>query len=193
MSHEEVMDEIKKDQLFYLNSGGGVTFSGGEPLEQWQFVRNLCKQCKEEGISVALDTSGYANWAVMEKVLDYVDLVLYDIKHLDPIMHNQGTGKSNRLILDNARKTANKVRTWLRVPVIVGYNDSKPYINRLGEFAANLGVEKLSLLPYHAWGEEKYRQLGRVYPLEGQDAPSEECIQGLKEIIGSYGLEVTIG
>jgi len=193
LSQEEVMREIEKDRLFYLNSGGGVTFSGGEPLQQWQFVREIFKQCKEENIPTALDTTGYARWEVMEKVLEYTDLVLYDIKHLDPLIHVEGTGATNKLILKNVAKTVNRVETWLRIPVIPGYNDSTPYFRKLAQFSANLGVDKVSLLPYHTMGERKYEHLGRLYPFEGVNPPSEESVNSFKEVIESCGLRVKIG
>lgn len=193
MSQEEVMREIEKDRLFYLNSGGGVTFSGGEPLQQWQFLREICRRCKEEDISTALDTTGFAKWERLEKVLEYIDLVLYDIKQLDPVAHKWGTGVTNELILDNLRKTVEKARVWLRIPIIPNYNDSRPYINRLGEFSASLRVEKVSLLPYHAWGEQKYERLGRVCSFAGVNPSSEESLQSLKEVIESYDLKVEIG
>lgn len=193
MSIEEVVKEIKKDKLFYANSGGGVTISGGEPLVQWHLVREVCMLCKEEDISTALDTTGYSPWEHLEKTLEYVDLVLYDIKHLDPLMHIDGTGVSNELILQNVVKTAKKARTWLRIPVIPNYNDSQSYMDRLGEFSASLGVEKVSLLPYHEWGVKKYERLGRVYTLDKTEPHTEEFLLIAKEVIESHRLKVTIG
>ena len=193
MSAEEVIREIEKDMLFYLNSGGGVTFTGGEPLSQAEFVNELSKQCKERHIHTTLDTSGYAPWGVVEKVLENIDLVLYDIKKLDSNAHEEGTGVTNELILENAKKVASKVTTWLRIPVIPGYNDSEGEIKQLAEFAADLEVEKVSLLPYHNWGESKYEKLGRNYLLAGLESPSERHLQRLKEILESYGLLGSIG
>lgn len=193
MTVDEIVKEIEKDRLFYVNSGGGVTFSGGEPLLQWEFVREVAKKCKEKGIHTALDTTGYAKWDVMEEVLQYIDLVLYDIKHMDSRIHFEGTGVFNELILDNARKTAKRVRTWLRFPVIPNYNDSSSNVESLGEFALELKVEKVSLLPYHSWGEQKYGRLGRTYGCSGLESPSEERIQELKEDVESYGLQLAVG
>jgi pyruvate formate lyase activating enzyme len=100
-----------------------------------------------------LDTTGEAPWSVLEQVLDYADLVLYDIKHLDPEIHMEGTGIGNQLIIENARKAAEKSRMWLRFPLVPGYNDSPEHVKCIGEFAAQLKVEKLSVLPYHSYGE----------------------------------------
>jgi pyruvate formate lyase activating enzyme len=193
ISVEEAVKEIEKDVPFYKNSGGGVTFSGGEPLLQWKFVQQALKQCREKGIHTVLDTCGHAPWSAFEEVLDYVDLVLYDIKHMDAGIHKEGTGVTNELILANAAKVANRVRTWLRVPVIPDYNDSKSTIERLAKLGAELKVEKISLLPYHGWGHQKYERLGLDYPLEGTTPPTEEMIQEFKGIIESYGLTVSIG
>jgi pyruvate formate lyase activating enzyme len=193
MTVGEVVEEVEKDVPFYMNSGGGMTISGGEPLFQYNFVREVFRQCKEKNIHTALDTSGYAEWDVMREVLPYVDLLLYDIKHMDAEMHTEGVGKPNDLIIDNARRIAGKVRTWLRFPVIPQYNDSYPNVERVAQFASDLKVEKVSLLPYHNWGEQKYGRLGRRYPAEGTPVPDEDHMQELKKIVESYGLNVTIG
>jgi pyruvate formate lyase activating enzyme len=193
MTKKELMSELVKDELFYLNSGGGVTLSGGEPLLQWEFVRDVLNECKQRNFSTALDTSGYARWAVLEKVLDLVDLFLYDIKHLDPEMHRQGTGVSNELILNNFRKVAQKAKIWLRFPLIPGFNDSKELIRRLAELGAEFRVEKVSLLPYHNWGEQKYGRLGRDYSYKGIPLLGAEQVQEFKAIVESYGLITSIG
>jgi pyruvate formate lyase activating enzyme len=192
MSVDEVVEEIAKDFLFYRNSGGGVTLSGGEPLLQWEFAIEVLRQCQERGIHTALDTSGYTNWEIMEQVLEYVNLVLFDIKHMNPGKHKEGTGVDNTLILDNAVRTAGKVRTWIRVPVITGYNDSESNIRELAEFIAKLPIEKVSLLPYHCWGEQKYQRLGRSYHFKNTLSPTDEEIQKLQEIMESYKINVTI-
>ncbi len=193
MTEDEVMEEIEKDRLFYTNSGGGVTISGGEPLVQWESIRQVMKICKEKGIHTALDTTGYANWDILARVTEYADLVLYDIKHMDSGKHKEATGVPNELILANARKVAGKVRTWLRIPLIPGYNDSESDIRKLAQFSSELPIEKISLLPYHSWGEQKYCRLGRDYALSGTLSPTAEHLQELRQIIESYGLRVTVG
>ncbi|MFH1651346.1 MAG: glycyl-radical enzyme activating protein [Chloroflexota bacterium] len=189
----DLMKEIEKDRPFFKNSDGGVTFSGGEPLVQGEFLREVARQCREKGISTILDTTGHAPWETMSAVLDNIDLVLYDIKHLDPEKHREATGIDNKLILENAAKAAQKARIWLRVPLIPGFNNSPEYIRQLGRFAAELGVEKISLLPYHTWGEHKYEKLGRTYPLTGTDLLPEDSLPELKEIIESCGLAAELG
>lgn len=193
MKVEEVLGEVTSDELFYRNSGGGVTISGGEPLAQPSFVREIFRRLKERGIHTALDTCGFAKWEVMESVLRYVDLALYDIKHMDTSEHILGTGQNNALILENARKTAAMVRTWLRVPLIPGFNDSEENIRRTAEFGREIGAEQVSLLPYHEWGTPTYERLGREYTLWGLEKPSDARIARAKEICEAAGLKVAVG
>lgn len=193
MSVEEVVEEVEKDRLFYQNSGGGVTVSGGEPLFQWEFVAALFKECQERHLHTTLDTTGCAKWPAIEQVLKYTDLVLYDIKHMDPLRHRDKTGRSNALILNNAKKVARETRTWLRFPVIPGYNDSESNIRQLSEFGLACGVEKVCLIPYHRWGEGKYKRLGRKYLFGGIEPPTSDHIDEVRRTIESHGLTVTIG
>jgi pyruvate formate lyase activating enzyme len=193
MTIEEVLSEIKKDDLFYQNSNGGVTISGGEPLWQWKFVRNLLKECQQEGFHTALDTSGYARWDILEKVLEYTDLCLYDVKHTKPEIHMRGTGKSNRRIMENLCLTASRVRTWLRVPLIPGYSDSEENIQNLISLAKKGTVERVSILPYHAYGKSKYKYLGRCYRLSRLKPPSKDYLQRLYKLFQGGKAKVTIG
>jgi pyruvate formate lyase activating enzyme len=193
MTVEEVMTEIERDELFYQKSGGGITISGGEPLLQWQFVYRLLEACKQRHLHTALDTCGYAHWSILDKVLEHVDLVLYDIKHMEPKIHKQVTGKSNRLILNNVRLIPIRTKVWLRVPVIPGINDSEENLTKLSELGREIKIEKVSLLPYHKLAEEKYRQLGKQYIMAHLEPPSQEHLQQIQRLIESFGLQVTIG
>lgn len=193
MRVDEVVAEVMSDELFYRNSGGGVTVSGGEPLAQPKFTRALLKALHEKGVHTALDTCGFAKWAVMERVLDFVDLALFDIKHMDTSEHIIGTGQNNALILENARYTAARARTWLRVPLIPRFNDSEENIRQLAAFGAEIGAEQVSLLPYHEWGTHSYERLGRDYPLPHVHPPAEAQIEKLAEICGAAGLKVAVG
>jgi pyruvate formate lyase activating enzyme len=192
-SLEEALSECLKDEPFYHNSEGGVTLSGGEPLFQPEFAVNLLKACKEHGLHTALDTSGYIKWEVLETALAYTDLVLYDIKHMDPQAHREGTGVTNELILDNLQRIilGRRNRVWIRVPVITGFNDSPENIEKVAELASRLKIEKVSLLTYHEWGRTKYEALGREYTL-AVPAPSKEKMEALAEIVSSKGIEATI-
>jgi len=135
---EEAVHECSQDEPFYRNSDGGVTLSGGEPLYQPEFALHFLKACKEKGLSTALDTSGYAPWEVLEEILMYTDLVLFDVKHVDPEMHRKGTGVENDIILANLRKTidSRKARVWIRIPLIPGYNDSEENIRAVASLLA---------------------------------------------------------
>jgi len=161
-SVEDIMSQVRMDAAFYKNSGGGMTISGGEPLLQPEFTRSLLKAAKKEGIHAALDTAGDVDFALFERVLPYVDLLLYDCKHMDSIAHKDATGVGNERILDNLRKLGHGNKTiWLRVPVIPGFNDGEEYLQALREFGESLpAVTKLDLLEYHNFGEGKRKALG---------------------------------
>lgn len=190
---EEIMSEIEKDGIIYYRSGGGVTISGGEPLFQGPFIYELLRACKERGIHTALDTCGYARWSVLEKVLRYVDLVLYDIKHMDPRLHKEVTGKSNAIILRNVRKIPRSIKVWLRIPLIPGYNDSDENLRKVGELGREIGAEKVSILPFNRFGEGKFKGLGSQLHFVGIELPSKEKIKEIQRRIESFGLQVTIG
>jgi pyruvate formate lyase activating enzyme len=190
---DEVVKKVEDDRIFYDNSNGGMTVSGGEPLVQWRFVEELLQKCKAKGIHTTLDTSGNVPWQNIDGVLEHVDLVLMDIKHMDTEMHKKGTGVGNKVILENAEKIARRVRTWIRIPLIPDYNDSESNIQKVAEFASDIGVEKVSLLSYHELGSSKYPKLGRVYPMESATPPDEEDVERVRKTIESFGLKVEIG
>jgi pyruvate formate lyase activating enzyme len=194
MSQEELVAQIEKDRPYFENSGGGVTFSGGEPLMQWEFLLGVLKKCKEKNIHTALETCGHVAGDIFQEVLRYVDLVLYDLKHLDPVRHKEGTGVTNRLILENLEKISQgNIRFWLRVPLIPGFNDSPEYIKTLGEFASETRAEKISLMPFHCWGEGKYERLGKIYRYKGVPDGTVEEAEKLKKILEGFGVTVSIG
>ena len=194
MRLEDVVEEVSRDELFYKNSGGGVTLSGGEPLAQPDFALNFLKRCKERLLSTALDTSGYVKWDILDRVLEYTDLVLFDVKHLDPELHFQATHVYNDLILENLDKIirADRSRVWIRVPVISGFNDSEEYARHLARRLHGMPVEKISLLHFHEWGKPKYAFLGREYPCSDTDSLAKETLNHLKDILEDEGLCVTI-
>ncbi len=189
----EVFDEVMKDGAFYKNSGGGVTVSGGEALSQSEFVTELLETSKKEGLHTALDTTGYAPWEKMEKVLDFVDLLLFDIKHLDPEKHIRATGFGNELILENLKKASRLKSVWLRMPLICGFNDSEAYIEDITLLGKTINAEKISLLPYHEGGKSKSEQMGRAYEFSGETAPGDEHVEHLKQVIETAGIKASIG
>lgn len=195
VSPEEVLDMVIRDKTFYKRSKGGVTLSGGEPLLQPDFCLEVLKRCKEWGLHTCMETSGYGDPDALSQLVPYVDLFLYDVKHLDPERHRQYTGVSNEQILDNLRMVDGLgASVIIRVPLIPGYTAQEDNMKALGRLASTLkGVREVHLLPYHRLGEPKYRRVGREYPLEGTAAMKDEEAQPYQDILQSYGLEVGIG
>jgi len=190
---KDVLDEVLQDKIFYKNSGGGVTISGGEPLSQSKFVRNLLAECKKEGLHTALETAGHGSWKEMEKVLSHVDLILFDIKHMDSNIHQKTTGIKNNILLENLQKAALTNNIWLRVPLIAGFNDSAEHIKKIAALGKEINVQKISLLPYHEGGRSKCQQLGIPYGFPDRKTPDEKQINKLKKIIEISGLAASVG
>ena len=193
MTVNEVLDEVLQDRIFYKNSGGGVTVSGGEPLSQSAFVSALFAECKNEGLQTALDTSGYAKWKHIQAVLPFVDLILFDIKHLDPEIHQKIIGVSNDIILDNLEKVSKVKEVWLRIPLVPGFNDSEEQIRKIALLGKEVGVQKISLLPYHEGGRSKSDQLGIAYGFPDRKTQDEASVNHLKRMIETIGLAVSVG
>ena len=197
MSGAEVFEDVNSDFIFYQNSGGGVTLSGGDPIAQPAFSIDILERCRNAGIHTAIETCGCAKWDILKTILEYTDLVLYDIKHMDPARHKQYTAVSNKLILDNAKKIRLELNLPMlaRLPVIPGYNDSLDNLNAAARFIANeLGREvKVHLLPYHRLGETKYERMEKPGGCVRIEPPGDERMQELKQMFESYGLTVLIG
>lgn len=196
LTMDEIMEEVQADELFYKNSGGGLTASGGEPLFHPEFTADLLRRARDAGIHTCLDTSGFAAWETLEKVLPFVDLVLLDIKCMDPEKHREVTGVPNEIILSNARKIAkrgNKLR--LRLPIIPGLNQHIEFIEQVARFADELGdsVDGIDILPFHNWAEGKYIQLDRHYAYEGKDSLFAEDVEEFEKVLKGYGFQVTVG
>jgi pyruvate formate lyase activating enzyme len=195
MSVEEVIREIETDRIFYDESEGGVTFSGGEPLLQPSFLNAILEECNERKIHTTLDTSGCASQGVVDKIRGKVDLFLYDLKIMDDANHRKYTGVSNRLILQNLQRLAKDgSNIVISIPIIPSINDDEDNILGAGEFIASLpGVGQVSLLPYHRAGVDKYRNLGRAYRLNGIRPQSSRKTRMIKERLEAFGLKVRIG
>jgi pyruvate formate lyase activating enzyme len=192
-TREELFEAVCRDKEFY-GTRGGVTFTGGEPLSQWEFLLPVLEMLHEQGIGVCMDTTGYVDWSVLEKAADYVDIFLYDVKHLDSRHHREGTGVGNELILENLRNLASiGARIWLRAPIIPGFNDSDLQVRNLACLARELDVERLCLMPYHTLGREKYRQLGRIYSMGATEPYASEEMDGVREIAEKYFSPVFTG
>lgn len=193
MSVAGVLEIVRKDELFYRNSGGGVTASGGEPAWQPEFLTRLFRGCHEYGIHTTLDTTGYADWSVLAGVLEQVDLVYYDLKHLDSKKHRELTGVGNELILANALRISERgIPMVVRLPMVPGYNDSAGNIRKTAEFVSGLKIERADMVLFHQLGSKKYDRLGMPYRLVNLKSYTEEEAEKLKETFRSYGLEVTI-
>ena len=183
---EEVVQEVEKDRAYYRRSGGGLTLSGGESLCQPEFARDLLRAAKEAGITTAMESMACAKWEVIESILPYLDQYLMDIKHINPEKHKEFTGRSNELMLENARKVAASGMTELsiRVPVIPTFNDTPEEIRDIARFADKLpGVKRIHLLPYHRLGQDKYEGLGREYLMKDILPPTNEHMEMLKRVV----------
>jgi pyruvate formate lyase activating enzyme len=194
MSVEEVLMEIKKDELFYKNSGGGITVSGGEPTMQLEFSLKLFKASKERGYHTTLDTCGYVEWKILKRLLSDVDLVLFDLKHVDSKKHSELTGGCNELILENLKMIDKMNQEYIvRIPSIPGFNDSLDDIFNLARFIADLkNIKRTEILPYHKFGVSKYEHLGRRYDLKDLEPPATQHLQKIDEIMRNSGLNVFI-
>jgi pyruvate formate lyase activating enzyme len=190
---EEVIKEIEKDLVFYEESGGGVTFSGGEPLGQSEFLEELLNDCREKKIHTAVDTSGYVSWGILNKIHSKVDLFLYDLKIMDSERHKKYTGASNELILENLKKLSSiHNNIFIRFPVIPGINDDDQNLRETGEFLSPLKITQVNLLPYHYIGIDKYRRLGRTYKLVTTQPPSEEKLSEISWVLKKFNLNVKL-
>jgi pyruvate formate lyase activating enzyme len=183
MTVDEVLCEVLKDVRFYKRSGGGVTLSGGEPLTQPRFAGELFKRCKREGLHTTLDTCGCAPWSSIGGLLEYVDLVLFDIKHLTAAKHATATGRDNRLILENAQKIAKRKPMRVRVPLIPGFNDSVEIVGEIVAFVRQeLGGAAIDLLPYNRLGEIKYAFLDKECP--ALSSQTDDRLRILESLLG---------
>ncbi len=187
VSVREVIEEVKKDMPFYENSGGGVTLSGGEPTMQSEFCIAVLRESKKAGMHTALDTSGYVKWEIFSRILEYVDLVLYDIKHIDPVKHKEYTGLSNELILSNLRKIDELgITTEIRMPIIPGLNDSEDNLSAVSRFLGEMrNIQRIKLLPYHRLGEGKYERLDMGYELNDIEPPDKARMEWLVDFMKS--------
>jgi pyruvate formate lyase activating enzyme len=183
---EEVLEVVEQDGAFYARSGGGLTLSGGEPLTQPAFAARLLEAAQARGIDTAVETSGYAHWSDLEKVCRHANQVFYDLKCMDSEKHREGTGVENARILENLRQLCEafpELPVVVRTPVIPGFNDSPAAIQAIAAFVGALPRPvRYELLPYHRFGEAKYRELGREYPLPEAQPPSEAHMAALSRL-----------
>lgn len=191
LSVEQIMDTIKKDRVFYRNSFGGVTFSGGEPFTQPGFLKELILSCQDLGIHTAVETCGHFSWDKASGAVKALDFILFDLKHMDPAVHKRLTGVTNGVILKNAQHCAAlNTPMVIRIPVIPTVNDSHENIKATAGFVKRHlpGVRGIEILPYHKLGLVKYSALGLDYTLDHIKSPSHAHMTRLKQIIINEGV-----
>jgi pyruvate formate lyase activating enzyme len=194
MTVAEVMSELVRDRVFFEESGGGVTFSGGEPFMQPAFLASLLEACQDEGFSTAVETSGMTDQGKLLGLADKVDLFLYDVKLLDQARHGEATGLGNQTILANlAALAAVHAHVIVRFPVIPGINDDRENVDLMVAMMHRLGLREIDLLPYHRIGTDKYRRLGRSYQLAELQPPLAEDMENIRRVFADAGIEASVG
>lgn len=190
---EEVLDEVEKDMPFYKNSGGGMTCSGGEPMLQTEFLRELLMKAKDRGISTAVDTAGNVPFENFLEVLPYTDLFLYDLKSMDDSVHREATGVVNERIKENIRKLSEAgARIWVRIPVIPGVNAEAGNMEATAELLKPLNPELVELLTFHKLGGGKYESVGRVYAAKNLEPKTKAEMAELAEPFRAAGIKVKV-
>lgn len=195
MDVDQLFAEIAQDSHAYRHSSGGVTIGGGELTLQADFVARVLARCRRVFIHTAIETCGFTRWEKLEKLLPHVQLLYFDLKHMDDTVHRQITGVSNRVILANAAKAARHGPMIIRIPVVPGLNDSAANIEATARFAAGLGanIRRVELLPYHNLGASSYRRLGRDYALESLVPQTAERTAELKSLVEACGVAAQVG
>lgn len=191
----ELIEIAQKDRIYYMRSGGGVTLSGGECLFQSEFSKDLLKACKEQGINTCIETTLFSDFSKIEPLIEYLDVCLMDIKHINSEKHKQFTGVNNEIILKNARLMADRVKKLIiRVPVIPTFNDTSEEIADISNFAKSLnGVNEIHLLSYHKLGYDKYMGLSREYLMGDEPLIEKDKFDLLVESAKKSGLTVKVG
>lgn len=191
-----LMQELEKEKIFMDESGGGVTFSGGEPLMQPEFLNEALKACKNSGMHTAVDTSGYARWEIMEKAAKWTDLFLYDLKIMNDVLHQKYTGVSNKIILENLTRLLDiKSKVLIRIPMIPGITFTENNIRDILVFLRQLEhpVEGINLLPYHSTASHKYERFGIENTLPKMKSMNKKNLEEVKKQFEKVGFKVKIG
>jgi pyruvate formate lyase activating enzyme len=194
MTVEEVLAEVLKDEVFYEESGGGITISGGEPLQQADFVEALLAACKARRLHTVLDTCGFASPEALRRVSEHVDLFYYDVKLMNSEKHLSLTGVNNDLILQNLKMLAESGSAIrVRVPVVPGFNDDNENLDALSSYLSPLGIRDIDLLPYHVLGNDKYRRMNLSSEMEGVVPPTTAEMETIAARLSRDGFHVRIG
>jgi pyruvate formate lyase activating enzyme len=196
-SVENILDILEKDRVFFGQSGGGVTFSGGEPLMQPEFLKEALEACKARGFHTAVDTSGYSSADNFKAIMPFTDIFLFDLKHLDDQKHQEYTGVSNTGILENLRMILkNGKDVMIRIPVIPDINDDAVHLSELRNLLTAMkcrNLRRVNLLPFHRIGASKYKRFNLPYRMNDPHQPSQERMKELKEFFSATGIKVKIG
>jgi pyruvate formate lyase activating enzyme len=194
-SVDELIIEILKDKIFYEESSGGVTFSGGEPLIQPEFLMEALTECKSSGVQTAVDTSGFASGEILKNAAEYTDLFLYDLKLMNDDLHQKYTGVSNQLILKNLIELDQlHKKIIIRIPIIPELTDTNENLFAVRGFISDLkNVIEVSLLPYHKTGEGKYKKYGKENKLNGTETPDTKHLNNIKQFFSELNCKVKIG
>lgn len=196
MSVDDIIAAILSYKPFFdASDRGGVTLSGGEPTFQPEFALKLLKTCKEHEIHTAMETCGYAKYDTLRALVSHLDLLLYDVKHMDRVIHEKYTGVSNERILENLMRivSENDIECVVRVALIHGFNDTKRNVGETARFVSSLGIKRLDLLPFNQLPSGKYRMLGLDWEYKSVKRQEDDVLQRLKGVAERQGLEVTIG
>lgn len=195
MTVSEVMKQIEKERVFFEQSGGGVTFTGGEPLGQPEFLMEMLRECKRKEINTVIDTCGFASAKVLLDTVPYTDLYLYDIKHMDSEKHKEYTGVDNELILSNLLALGESgAAIFARMPFMPGINSDEENLRAMGSFLTGVkGLKQLNILPYHSVAEDKHRRWGMEYQLKDIYPPTENALRKAASVLEEYGIKVVIG
>ncbi|MFC2144609.1 glycyl-radical enzyme activating protein [Acidobacteriota bacterium] len=192
---DELVDVLERDRVFFDTSGGGVTFSGGEPLAQSEFLTECLRECRRRGLHMTVDTCGLAPRETLLEVARLCDLVLYDLKHMDPIRHRSETGSDNRLILENLQALSeNVVDVWIRLPLIPGFNNDAANIEATGAFLEKLPRKhRVFVLPYHGIANGKRSRLDEIADRSSLRSPQAEELGAVAEALAAHNFEVIVG
>lgn len=190
----ELVDEVKKDIIFYETTGGGVTLSGGEPLSQGKFAIAFLKELKKSGIDTAIETTGMAPWEIIDELSDYVDTILWDFKIMDNEKSMQIMHGNAELMKTNFQKLMLKHKRVIpRIPLIPGYTLDTENINQIIAFLIQYPIREVHLLPFHQYGSSKYNALNKAYTLRELDPPTSEEVSCVQNLFGAHGITVIIG
>lgn len=195
ISVDDLIHEIEKDNLFYEESNGGVTFSGGEPMLQFEFLQNILIACKENNFNTAVDTTGYTKFSNIEEILNYTDIFLYDLKLMNDEQHKYYCGVSNKIIHENLIKlTSVSKKIFLRIPIIPTITDTEENLTSMIKFISKLkNIKEIDLLPFHNTAKSKYEKMKKENKVNNLIPPNDEDMERIKNKFSQLNIPIKIG